>query len=119
MVRGETFFSENTSIVKQLGWWNRMAVRQLGREAPVLQLSLSVTAHLVVHPQPILQFQKGKCSLPWQLKVCSMEAVVKLAYIEKSACPHSDWSISKQALSLIGPNSTILTGWNGRALIGW
>lgn len=40
----------------------------LGREAPVLQLSSSVAAHLVVHREPILQLQKGKCSLPWQLK---------------------------------------------------
>lgn len=84
--------------------------------------SCSAAPSIVTAPAPVLQLWPGKHSLRWKLNALSIEAEVKLAYIEKSSHPRPSlvhfYADENRQSFWFGPNSTILSGWNGAAVIG-
>lgn len=111
LVRRETF-SENSSIMKHLGYKTAQLKKWLSEvdQAKWLQCYSSMSSVTV---------SGRKHSIRWKMKVCSVEAEEKLAYIEESAYPRSligpfvcKWEL--QIYTDIGPNSTVLIVQNGR-----
>lgn len=98
----------------------------LGEKALVLQLwchSSAPARHFNSAPIKCNSSSLRNSSMETDESVCAIEVEVKMAYIEKIVHPRSVigpflWKWGLQILSLISPNSTILIGLNGAALIG-